>query len=251
MNTATARQINKPGSIDKAVKPGAAGAGAKPKRAPMGKEQKHQLIVIGIAAAVVCSVGVAIYAYFNYSRTSHKPPRLDAAPVVMAKFIATNDFDHLPFDRQRLYMKELSGKKKELEEQYKAGNLSKNDLEDALSVVWLGKQFKHLDHYYSLGELDKKNYLDELIDDQLKDDPKGKDEPSKDKSKIKGVVERFPDRERRDYDAFRKSLKEREKERDKEAKAAAKAARSTSRPTTRPSERPATGANTAKPAAGK
>ena len=164
MNTATARQINKPGSIDKAVKPGAAGAGAKPKRAPMGKEQKHQLIVIGIAAAVVCSVGVAIYAYFNYSRTSHKPPRLDAAPVVMAKFIATNDFDHLPFDRQRLYMKELSGKKKELEEQYKAGNLSKNDLEDALSVVWLGKQFKHLDHYYSLGELDKKNYLDELIE---------------------------------------------------------------------------------------
>jgi len=197
--------------------------------------------VVGVAAVVVALVGYSIYAYFSSSSRSGGPPRLNEPPVKIAKFIGTADFELLPYDRQRLYMKELSGKKKELEEQYKAGNLSKNDLEDALSVVWLGKQFKHLDHYYSLGELDKKNYLDELIDDQLKDDPKGKDEPSKDKSKIKGVVERFPDRERRDYDAFRKSLKEREKERDKEAKAAAKAARSTSRPTTRPSERPVTG----------
>ena len=207
---------------------------------PMTAEEQKQLAVVGVAAVVVALVGYSIYAYFSSASRSGGPPRLNEPPVKIARFIGTNDFEQLPYDRQRLYMKELSGKKKELETEFRAGKLTKAEWEDTMGVLWLGKQFKHIDHYQGLGPFDKKAYIDELIDDEIKDDledaGKPKDDVKRDKDKVKRLVARFPERERKDYDAFRHALKEREKEREKEAKAAAKAAKAAaaaSRPATR------------------
>jgi hypothetical protein len=222
-------------SIDRT---GAKAAAAAKVKKPMTPEQRQQMMVIGIAAAVVLGVGLAIYAYFGYTRSKNAPPPLDAQPLSIAQFVASPKFDLLPFEKQRLYMKELAGKRKELEAEYKAGKLQKEPLEDALAVGWLGKQLKHIDTYYSLNELDKKYLLDKILDGQLRENAEGKDELSKDKKKVTSLVERFPDQRRRDYESFRKALKEREKERDKEAKAAARAAKATSRPASRPGERP-------------
>jgi hypothetical protein len=205
---------------------------------PMTAEEQKQLAVVGVAAVVVALVGYSIYVYFNNSGRSGVP-RLNEPPVRIARFIGTTDFDQLPYDRQRLYMKELSGKKKELETEFRAGKLKQDEWEDTLAVLWLGKQFKHIDHYHGLGPFDKKAYIDELIDDEIKDDMedagKPKDDVKRDKDKVKRIVARFPDQERRAYDAFRHALKEREKEREKEAKAAARAAKAAaaSRPATR------------------
>jgi len=224
-------------SIDRTAATATGAAGAKGKKKPMTPEQRQQMLVIGIAAAVVLGVGVAVYSYFGYSRSKNAPVRLDAEPLSIANFVASPAFDQLPFEKQRLYMKELAGKRKELDADYKAGKIKKEDLEDALAVGWLGKQLKHIDTYFSLNELDKKYELDKILDDNLRN-PGEKDEVSKDKKKVKSLVERFPDQRRRDFESFRKALKEREKERDKEAKAAARAAKTTSRPATRPAERP-------------
>ncbi|HEY7118150.1 MAG TPA: hypothetical protein VH475_16290 [Tepidisphaeraceae bacterium] len=230
------RSIDK-GSMDK----GSVDKGGRKKKKPMTAEQQKQLLVIGLAAAVVLAVGASIYAYFNYIAKPKGPPRLNEPTAVIAPFVATNEFDKLPWDRQRLYIKELSGKRKDLEDDYKSGRLSKNQLEESLALVWLGKQFKHIDEYYSLGELDKKAFIDKLIDKDLADRARngGKadtDEVDRDKKKVKSIVEKFPDAERRAYDGYRRALKDREKQRDKEAKAAAKAGKSTSRPS---SSRPA------------
>jgi hypothetical protein len=207
-------------------------------RQPMTREQQKQVAVVAVAALVVGLVGYAIYAYFGRPR-SGEPPRLNEPPTKIARFIGTTGFDHLPYDRQRLYMKELGGKKKELEADFHAGKLTRHEWEDTMAILWLGKQFKHIDRYYSLGELDKKAYLDELINDEIKDavedTAKPKSAPKRDKDKVKTIVDRFPETDRRAYDNFRHVLKEREKERDKEAKAAAKAAKAAAtRPTTRP-----------------
>jgi len=144
-------------------------------------------------------------------------------------------------------MKELSGKKKDLETEYRAGKLSKPEWEDTLAVLWLGKQFKLIDHYHGLGVFDKKAYLDELIDDGIKDDiedaSKPRDAAKRDKEKIKRIVARFPDAERKSYEAFHHSLKEREKERQKEAKAVARAGKAAA------ATRPSTRQNTTTPAA--
>jgi len=206
----------------------------------MTPEQRHQVKVISIALAVVALVGVGVYGYFNW-RTIPGPPRLNDDVDKLAKFTATHDFDQLPFDRQRLYMKNLGDKKKELEERFKAGRITKAEYEDALSIVWLGKQFKRIDKFHSLGELDKKYYLDNLLDDEAAEEAidQPPDQVKRDKDKVKALVQRFPTNERNDFESFHKALKDRQKEREKQAKAAAKAARqAATRPTSRAAEVP-------------
>jgi hypothetical protein len=207
-------------------------------RSPVTAEQKQQVAVVGVAAAVVLLVGYSIYAYFDHVSRSAAPPRLNAPPAAIARFVGTPNFDQLPYDRQRLYMKELSGKKRELEADYKAGKLTPQQWQDTLAILWLGKQFKHIDRYNSLGNLDKKIYLDELINDEIKDDIEDASKPrgtlKRDKDKAQRIVARFPEAVRMDYERFRHVLKEREKERDKEAKAAKRAAKAAAtRPTSR------------------
>jgi hypothetical protein len=220
------------GSVDKPR----AGAAAKSVKT-MTPEQRHQVKVISIALAVVALVALGIYGYFNW-RTIPGPPRLNANVDTLARFTATHDFDQLPFDRQRLYMKNLGDKKKELEEEFKAGKITKGEYEDALSIVWLGKQFKKIDKYHTLGELDKKYYLDSLLDDEAAEE--ATEDPNRvkhDKEKVKALVQRFPTNERADFESFHKALKDRQKEREKQAKAAAKAARqANTRPTSRPAD---------------
>jgi hypothetical protein len=211
--------------------------GAKPQ---MTAEQRHQMMVVCIALGVVLVVGVGVYGYFNW-RTPSGPPRLNDDVTRLAHFTATTDFDLLPIDRQRLYMKNLQDRKKELEEQFKAGKIPRHQYEDALAIVWIGKQFKRVDHYQGLGELDKKYYLDELLDKEAAEDAKEEaqaDDVKRDKEKVKAIVQRFPAKDRHDYETFRDALKERAKEREKAAKAAAKAARQATRPTSRPAEPP-------------
>jgi hypothetical protein len=207
-------------------------------RRPITAEQKKQIAVVAVAAVVVLLVGYSIYAYFDHVNRSAAPPRLNQPPATIARFVGTSNFDQLPYDRQRLYIKELSGKRHELEADYKAGKLTPQQWQDTLAMLWLGKQFKHIDHYNSLGNLDKKIYLDELINDEVKDDIEDASKPKgtlkRDKEKAQRVVARFPEAVRVDYERFRHVLKEREKERDREAKAVKKAAKAAAtRPTTR------------------
>jgi hypothetical protein len=122
--------------------------------------------------------------------------------------------------------------------EYKAGKLTPQQWQETMAVLWLGKQFKRIDRYNSLGNLDKKIYLDELINDEIRDDIEDAAKPKgtlkRDKEKAQRVVARFPEAVRVDYEKFRHALKQREKEREKEAKAAKKAAKAAAtRPTTR------------------
>jgi hypothetical protein len=202
--------------------------------------KRRQMLLAGGAVAVVV-VAAAIYAYVAYAGRSSGPPRLNAPPVAIAKFIGTPEFDQLPFDRQRLYMKEVGGKKKDLEAEFKAGRLSREEWKDTLAVLWLGKRFKQIDRYNSLGPYDKKAYLRELADedikDDLEDDAKPKGTPKRDKDKVKALIERFPDADRRAYEGFHKAYKDMQKEREEEAKAAKKAAKAAAtQATTRPAK---------------
>jgi hypothetical protein len=219
-------------SVDKG--PAKAGAKGKPKMSP---EQRRQLTVVGIAAVVVLGVGVAVWAYFT--RTPVDPEQRINEPDTqkIAAYVNSNDFDKLPFNRQRLHIKEISSQKKRFEDDFKAGKMSKPEFENVLALAWIGKQFKHMEKYYTLGQLDKKYFLDALIDDEKKGPPSTPGEPKKNKDKIKAVLDKFPQDERRMFDGFQKAIKERENERVREAKEAARAARAAA---TRPTSRPAT-----------
>lgn len=238
--------IDKPGSLDK---PGSnPAAKAKPK---MSAEQQKHYVVMGIAIAVVLGVGASMFFYFHKPATGGEA-RLNDPPEKIIQFISTNEFDKLDFDRKKLWMMQLAGKKREVLEMEQSGKLSRKQLEDVLAIVWLGKQFKHSEKYNSLGDLDRKDMLDGILDDNEKDKlTKKKGDPEPDKKRVKELEETFPGYERNQITGFRQALKDREKERKNEAHKIRKGtppARGATRPTSRPGERPDTAAPAAHPA---
>lgn len=219
-------------SVDKGA---AKAAGAKAKKA-MTPEQRRQLTVVGVAAIVVLGAAVAVWTYFTKAPVS-KEIRLDEKDnMKFVAFVNGNDFDQLPFDRQQLIIKEIASRKKELEDDFKAGKMSKPEFENVLALAWIGKQFKHMEKYYSLGQLDKKYYIDSIIDGDKDPTPKTPGEPKRNKEKVKSVLEKFPQDQRRTFDYFQQAIKEQEQERIRKAKELARAARNA---TTRPASRPA------------
>lgn len=243
---ATAGRVD-PGSIDK---PGAKPAAkAKPK---ISAEQQKHYVVMGLATAVVLGVGAFMFFYF-YKPATGGEPRLNESPEKIVQFINTNEFDKLDFDRKKLWMTQLSGKKKEILEMEKSGKLTRKQLEDVLAIVWLGKQFKHAEKYATLGELDRKDMIDKMIDDNIiEKQEKKKADPEPDKKRVRELEETFPGFERNQISGFRQAIKDREKERkneDRRIKKGTPPARgSTTRPTSRPSDRPANAPPAAHPA---
>jgi hypothetical protein len=235
-SVAAGGRVSPGGSVDKPA------AKAAPKAKPkMTAEQQKHYLVIGIALAVVAGVGALIFGYF-YKAPTGGAPRLNEPPAKIVSFINTNDFDKLDFDRKKLYMIMLAGKKKEIIEMEKSGQMNRKQLEDVLAVVWLGKQFKHVEKYNSLGALDRKDMLDEMIDED-KMHPHVKTDPEANKKRVKELEETFPAYERQQIAMFRQALKEREKERkneDRQIKKTAPPAHSTtSRPAARVGDAPA------------
>jgi hypothetical protein len=207
---------------------------------PKLSDKDRKKLMIGVASLVVALSVMSVYGYFNwFKKPKWIEPPLNDQPVALAKFVGTPSFDSLPFDRQSIWMDTISDRKKEIDEQYKAGKINREQYVNAKSIAWLGKRFKHIRKYYSYPEIHRKAYLDELINKETVDDAAEEkmDEteklPPRDKDFIKLVVAKFPDEQRKAYDVFRKALKDREDEREKEAKRQ----RAATRPTERPAER--------------
>jgi hypothetical protein len=226
------------GSVDKR-------AGSAGKKAKLTDKEKKK-VTIGIACLVVAICAMSVYGYFNWFRKpKYLEPPLNTSAIEVVKFVASPTFDALEFDRQLTWMEAVGDKKKEFEELYKAGKINEEQYKDARAIAWLGKRFRHVKTYDSIkSELQKKAYLNKLIDDDIIDKQKEEEEkkagnalPKKDNKKVKLLVNKFPEERRRDYDGFERALKEREDQRKKEAKAAQKAD-SASRPATRPASRP-------------
>jgi hypothetical protein len=242
---AQAPRVNPGGSVDKpAAKPG-----GKPAPKAMTPEQKKQVTIIGSVVAIVVAIAVGIFFYFHKSDNLGSGQRLNAPLPNLTAYMASNEFDKLDFDRKKLYIKELAGKKKEVDELHKSSRLSDVQYKEVQALMWIGKQFKHVEKYNSLGGLDRKDMLDEIIDDN-KRDPKPKDVERE--KRVKTLEEAFPSEEKDQVRIFRQALKDREKERKLEdiriKREAATRKSTTTRPTTRPIERPAGVVPTAKPA---
>jgi len=251
---AQASRVNPGGSVDRPAggsvdKPGAKSTG-KPAPKPMTPEQKKQVAIIGSVVALVVAIAVGIFFYFHKSDNIGSGQRLNSPLPNLTAYMASNEFDKLDFDRKKLYIKELAGKKKEVDELHKSARLSDAQYKEVQALMWIGKQFKHVEKYNSLGALDRKDMLDEIIDDN-KRDPKPKD--TEREKRVKTLEETFPSEEKDLVRVFRQALKDREKERKFEdtriKREAATRKSATTRPTTRPGERPASAAPVAKPAA--
>ena len=223
-------------SVDKAV------AKRGGKRQLTDKERKK--LMIGVACLVIGLCVMSVYGYFTWmKKPKYTETPLNANTIDLLKYSASPSFDALSFERQLVWMEKVGNNKKEMNELFRAGKMTQEEYQDAKSIAWLGKRFKHILEYNSLPEVHRKAYLDKLIDKDILEDEEEKKLseaeklPPRDKERVRMLVGKFPEERRNAYSDFKKALDKREKEREKEAKAAKKAAEAATRPTTRPTER--------------
>jgi hypothetical protein len=166
-------------------------------------------------------------------RQFHKGiPRLDASTVELAKFAITSEFDKLPFESQRQYMKVLEKREedKELEKVWKDKKITDTEYKASMNVAWLAKHLSRVDKYFSFRPGQERiDYLNKLLDKQEKDKTKPKkpgdtsdDEVvHRDKTVAKMRTDTWPPEIRDQWKQFNKILKDQEKAREKALRAAA------------------------------
>jgi hypothetical protein len=212
---------------------------------PKLTDKDRKKLVIGVACLVVGLCVLSVYGYFNWiKKPRYLEPPLIGDALSVAKFVGTPTYDALEFDRQLIWMDTVGDKKKEIEELFKAGKVTEEQYKDVKAISWLGKRFRRIQTYHDLPEIQRKAYLDKIIADEIADDELDKKReqedgklPGRDKEKVKLLVSKFPERQRQEYDGFKKALGDREDYHKKQAKEAKKAAEAATRPTTRPTER--------------
>src|SRR5947207_1761621 len=104
---------------------------------PLGhKANKTPLIVGGGVAAVV--LVLALVAWLIVHSMGSAEPRLNEPTPVLAKFVASEQFDAMPYDKQRLYYKMLDDRGKEIDQAHSNKQLTDSEYRSALDAAWLG-----------------------------------------------------------------------------------------------------------------
>ena len=107
------------------------------------------LLVIGVIVLALACVGAI--AYFASTR-GDGVPRLNSDTPALVKFINTDKYLKLPFDRQALYMKVIEDRSDndELDKAFLTQKISEAEFRNALQEAWLGEQLKRAEKYANL-----------------------------------------------------------------------------------------------------
>jgi hypothetical protein len=198
---------------------------------------KQQLTLGGsVAAALVLVVALLVWKPWQPA-----PPRLNAEPVEIARFAASNALNGQPWSMQREYMEVLDEKEDALLEGYKNGALTDQQYRRALQLGWYGKHLDRMDKFFRLNPVQRAFFLDDKVLDKRdvnpglpkKKDPKksestaalNPEEVERDDSNEEQDIARWPADVRQKWDAYRAAVRARKdfhQERYEKAQAAAK-----------------------------
>jgi hypothetical protein len=244
--------IDKPSAGAKSIAGDKAGKPAKPKITSPAR--RKELMVALLAAVVIVVAGVALFSYFRKSdETINTPRQRVGSGQVGWNFIASSEFDQLPFRRKRILIEDLYDHKPEIEKARVAGQVTETTYKTLLSYFWIAKKWKEIDKYAAKSPQEKREYMAKLVDDELTPGltvkPAVIENAKRDKSETKGIMERFPAEEKQKINDFKEQLDEAikwQKRENQKIAAAAKAA------ATRPTEHkpPAVKPTDPKPAGG-
>lgn len=109
------------------------------------------------------------------------PPRLNADTVTLARFVATDEYLRLPFERQDPYMRIIEDRddNNELDRAYATGQLSEADYRAAIQEAWLGQLIKRSERYIILNASGRANYIADLLDRKEAKKAKAKKKPAR------------------------------------------------------------------------
>jgi len=131
---------------------------------PATKEQRSKKkLLIGIGAVVMLALVSGIWAIV--ARMEPDIPRLNEKTAVLAKFVNTKQFDSLPFEQQRQYMKVLDQREQDLSNVFEQHQITESEFRNALEQGWLGKHLARAENFRSLAPGAPRNdFLKKLLD---------------------------------------------------------------------------------------
>jgi hypothetical protein len=195
-------------------------------------------LIIGVVAGVIVVGGIValLWSKDSYGGT----PRLNADTISLAKFVSTEQYTKLPFDKQKLYMKVLEDRddNNELKKAFAAGQISETEYRTALLEAWLGQQLKRSERYASLPAPAKPMYIADLLGKKAKEKAQESKsgssakrdngaEVKRDDTMEKMRIDSWPADIRMQWEEYRRAYEDQKTAREKaaEAAAAAKAAK--------------------------
>jgi hypothetical protein len=136
-----------------------AAAPAKPK--PSGR---RTALMVGVLFGIVAAVSLLAVAM----KAPEAPP-MNADTVTLVKFVTTERYANLPFDRQRDYMYVLEGRddNDELEASFESGRITEAEYRAAILEAWLGQQLRRTQKYTALSGRARDEYVQSLVEKKL------------------------------------------------------------------------------------
>jgi hypothetical protein len=192
-------------------------------KTPAGKQpitRKQILMLAAVAGAIALVVGV----WYLWKLTKPTLPRMNEPTAKLAIFTNTPFFEEQIFDIQAQYMKELDRRnekeKDEIDNAFKAGQLTEAEYRKALQMAWFGKHLARVEKYYSMTGPPRQQYLDELIVKKFKEDEEEAKNPKPPKeisgnptgAEEKARIEKWPAEARERWEGFEKAYKDRKKD---------------------------------------
>jgi len=142
----------------------------------IASKKRNPALLYGAVGAAVLIIALAIWAF---AKGSSGPPRLNENTVVLSKFVSSKDYDKLPFDQQRQYMKVLDDREKEIDSAFESKTITESEYRSALEAAWLGKHIARVENYHALPPGQPRlEYLKKLVDKKLDKDQKKSDKKS-------------------------------------------------------------------------
>lgn len=104
-------------------------------------------VIVWVGVATVALVAIGIWAIASRS-TAPDPASSD--PVELAKYVATDDFEKLPPDQKRPYMKRVRQTMKQITDARREDRITKQQYRAAYVCAWMERKLDDMDAYYAI-----------------------------------------------------------------------------------------------------
>jgi hypothetical protein len=169
--------------------------------------------MIGGSIAVIV---VGLIVWMVIGAVSSGEPRLNESTDVLTRFVTSQTFDGLPFEKQRQYYKVFDDRDKQIDQSFHEHHLTEAQYRAALEAAWLGKHINRIEKYFSLPPGQQRaDYIAGLLAKKnKKPGHNDKDKIEADESTAEMRVDRWPQPVRDQWNQFHAAYKKEKKARE-------------------------------------
>jgi hypothetical protein len=200
------------------INPSITNAPGEAKAGSHGQRSRRKLIVLLVAALLICAVAGIWWFGFASSRGM---PAANAEPVRVARFVASSQFQKIPEQQRLAYLDAVREGKEKIAEAYDHKQITASEYESALLNAWISRSLKHVDEYFQHRDGKPRQEMLERVVNKGEKKRLSTTRPSpstiydKDPYEldvVKQLVAGWPDDRRAQWEGFRRALQKRRQE---------------------------------------